>query len=488
MYAPVGFVDDRSTLSGRTMMGLPIYRPEHLDDLRAHNIFDRILLAIPSLSRTRRRQILESLEKLAVKVLVVPSLDELASGDRNLHELREVQIEDLLDRDAVAPIDSLLDAYIRGKVVMITGAGGSIGSELCRQALKQGASKLVLYETGEYALYSIDRELRMNLESDQDCEIVPVLANVVDERRLSSVLREHAVETVYHAAAYKHVPLVEANVASAVNNNVFGTLRAVEAAVGCGVKNFVLVSTDKAVRPTNVMGASKRVCELIVQAFAGRYPQVRWSIVRFGNVLGSSGSVVPLFREQIAAGGPVTVTHPDVVRYFMTIPEAAQLVIQAGAMGRAGEVFVLDMGSPVRIAQLAERMVHLSGMQVRNGADGDVDIIYTGLRPGEKLYEELLIDQTARPSEHPRIYCADEAFLEMEVLRTWIETLEHLLIQDDSRAVVDHLGEVVDGFQHLARQRAEENLSEVRRLAGTRESAKLPTCGGVDLTTAHHAA
>jgi FlaA1/EpsC-like NDP-sugar epimerase len=447
-YKPVAFADDRADLQSRMLVGLNIHPPKALPRLKAKGAFELVLLAIPTLSRSRKREILECLEQMAVKVLVMPSLDDIASGRKRINELREVQIEDLLDRDPVEPVESLLDAYIRGKSVMITGAGGSIGSELSRQALKQGARKLVLYDSSEYVLYSIERDLRKAQGLDHACEIVPVLANVLDEGRLAATLREHAVETVYHAAAYKHVPLVEANVSSAVHNNVFGTLQLTKASVDSGVKNFVLVSTDKAVRPTSVMGASKRVCELVVQASAQQHRKTRWSIVRFGNVLGSSGSVVPLFREQIARGGPITVTHPDVVRYFMTIPEAAQLVIQAGAMGGTGEVFVLEMGQPVRICELAKKMIHLSGLQVRTEGDaaGDIEIHFTGLRPGEKLFEELLIGDNPEHTGHPRIFKASEAFVSSDQLTTVLGQMQDSLVASDDQSVIRLLQRLVSGY------------------------------------------
>jgi FlaA1/EpsC-like NDP-sugar epimerase len=445
-YKPVAFADDRADLQGRMLVGLNIHSPDALPKLKAKGSFELVLLAIPTLSRLRKREILERLEKMAVKVLVMPSLDDIASGRKRINDLREVQIEDLLERDPVPPVDALLDAYIRGKSVMITGAGGSIGSELCRQALNQGARKLVLYESNEYALYSIEMELQKARAQGKSCELVPVLATVLDERRLASVMREHSIDTIYHAAAYKHVPLVEANVVSAVHNNVCGTLSAAAVAAANGVSNFVLVSTDKAVRPTNVMGTSKRVCELLIQALAHRYESVRWSIVRFGNVLGSSGSVVPLFREQIASGGPVTVTDPEVVRFFMTIPEAAQLVIQAAAMGGSGEVFVLDMGGPVKIAQLAERMIHLSGLRILRDGSGDIEIVYTGLRPGEKLYEELLIGDCAESTAHPRIFKAHEGSIPEKELMLSIDELQSALAAGNEETVLKLLRRLVPEY------------------------------------------
>lgn len=473
-YRPIGFVDDRSSVQGRTILGLPVHTPAHLPKLKAKGAFDQILLAIPSLSRTRRREILESLEPLAVQVLVMPGLEDLASGRKRVDELREVQIEDLLEREAVAPIPSLLDAFIAGKSVMVTGAGGSIGSELCRQAVQQGAQTLVLLEVCEFALYRIDRELR-ELPASQGCNIVPVLNTVLDAAAITRAMRAYAVQTVYHAAAYKHVPLVEANVIAAVRNNVLGTLNTVQSALQSGVQNFVLISTDKAVRPTNVMGASKRMCELIVQALAPLNPDTRMSMVRFGNVLASSGSVVPLFREQIKQGGPVTVTHPDVTRYFMTIPEAAQLVIQAGAMGQHGEVFLLEMGQPVKIRQLAERMIHLSGLTVKDAASGrgDIEIRYSGLRPGEKLYEELLIGERPVETDHARIFKAQENFVPWQEFDALIGRLTNAVEIDDESVALEVLQSCVSGF---ARQENKSGGLEVaakpQELPATTSSAK----------------
>ena len=446
-YKPVAFADDRADLQGRMLVGLNIHSPDALPKLKAKGNFELVLLAIPTLSRTRKREILEHLETMAVKVLVMPSLDDIASGRKRINDLREVQIEDLLARDPVPPIPELLSRFIEGKSVMITGAGGSIGSELCRQALELGAKKLVLFEMGEYALYAIDRELRER-PAAEGCEIVPVLANALDERALQDAMRVYQVETVYHAAAYKHVPLVEANVVSAVRNNIVGTKNVLDTAIASGVRNFVLVSTDKAVRPTNVMGASKRVCELLVQAAAQEHTSIRMSIVRFGNVLASSGSVVPLFKEQIANGGPVTVTHPEVTRYFMTIPEAAQLVIQAGAMGKHGEVFVLDMGESVKIRDLAERMIHLSGLRVRDPSNGhgEIEVLYTGLRPGEKLYEELLIGNDTMPSSHARIWCAREDFIDKDEIDLWMMQVHQALSAVDEDRCIELLRRVVPGF------------------------------------------
>ncbi len=472
-YRAVGFIDDRSMLQGRTLLGLPVYSSVHLPMLKERNAFERVLLAIPSATRARRRVILENLEALAVKVLVMPGMEDLANGQKQVDELREVQIEDLLERDPVTPVESLLNLFIKDKAVMVTGAGGSIGSELCRQVVKQGASKLVLVEVCEFALYKIDRELREEADL-RGCTIIPVLNTALDGTALQRVMQLHGVETVYHAAAYKHVPLVEDNVVSAVRNNVVGTLNTAQAALRAGVRNFVLISTDKAVRPTNVMGASKRMCELIVQALAVRNPGMSMSMVRFGNVLASSGSVVPLFREQIQRGGPVTVTHPDVTRYFMTIPEAAQLVIQAGSMGHHGEVFLLEMGRPVKIRQLAERMIHLSGLTVKDAETqrGDIEIQYSGLRPGEKLYEELLIGESPQPTEHARIFKAQESCLEWERLSPLLDTLINALEQGDEQVIVGVLQACVSGFDRRS-NRVLPATSEIQSLKVNTEPSKV---------------
>jgi FlaA1/EpsC-like NDP-sugar epimerase len=456
VFRPVGFVDDQTGLRGRTLLGLKIYSPGSLDALREKVTFDSVLLALPSISQKRRREILEALAQLSVKVFTMPRMDDLASGRKQIDDLREIQIEDLLGRTPVTPNEALLDAPIRDRVVMITGAGGSIGSELSRITLQRGAKRIVLFENSEYALYTIHAELSA-AAAKSNCEIVPVLGSVTDAHVFGNVLKQHAVETLYHAAAYKHVPLVEHNIAVAIQNNVMGTWVAAETAMSAGVQNFVLVSTDKAVRPTSIMGASKRICELIVQAMADRYSNTRVAIVRFGNVLGSSGSVVPLFMKQIRDGGPVTVTHPDVTRYFMTISEAAQLVVQAGSMGRHGEVFVLDMGEPVLIRDLAARMIQLAGFQVRSdkNPNGDIEIAYTGLRPGEKLYEELLIGDAPEGTTHPRIYHARDPFIQLPQLKASLDVMTQAIKRDELPRLVTEIRNLVAGFgpaQHAAPQ------------------------------------
>ncbi|HEY0924890.1 nucleoside-diphosphate sugar epimerase/dehydratase [Rheinheimera pacifica] len=428
-YHPVVFVDDDTTLHRSTILGVPVGAPAQITSLiKSHNI-SRILLALPSVSRSRRREVLDALEELPIPVQSIPGMSDLVDGSMRIDELQDVKIEDLLGRDPVAPKSKLMQANIQGKVVMVTGAGGSIGSELCRQIITSEPKVLVLFELSEFSLYSIEQELSGLIKQHAlDIQLIPVMGTVQRRSRLETVMKAFKVQTVYHAAAYKHVPLVEYNVVEGVRNNVFGTWYAAEAAIASGVETFVLISTDKAVRPTNVMGASKRLAELVLQALSERQSSTRFCMVRFGNVLGSSGSVVPLFREQIRRGGPVTVTHKDIIRYFMTIPEAAQLVIQAGAMGQGGDVFVLDMGEPVKIADLAKRMIHLMGLEVKDEVhpNGDIEIQYSGLRPGEKLYEELLIGESVRETAHPRIMAADEVCLgwsQMESMLLQLDTL-----------------------------------------------------------------
>jgi FlaA1/EpsC-like NDP-sugar epimerase len=413
-FMPVAFVDDSHALVGSVINGLEVYGPDQMPRLIKELDISRVLLAMPSVSRRRRRRILNRLEQLPVHVQTMPAITDLISGHAQVDEIREVDVADLLGRDPIPPNDKLLDACIRGKSVLVTGAGGSIGAELCRQILQLGPECLVLLEISEAALYTIDKELgELETTDGLPPRVVPLLGSAHHKNRVRDVLQTYDVDTVYHAAAYKHVPLVEHNMLEGIHNNLFGTLHTAEAAVEAGVKHFVLVSTDKAVWPTNVMGATKRFAELALQAIHNRGTATTFSMVRFGNVLASSGSVVPLFREQIRNGGPVTVTHPEIIRYFMTIPEAAQLVIQAGSMARGSDVFVLDMGKPVRIKDLAEKMIHLMGLTVQDDdhPDGDIEIAYTGLRPAEKLYEELLIGNNVTGTEHPMIMRAQEDFL-----------------------------------------------------------------------------
>ncbi len=451
---PVGYLDDDDRLHGQTLNGLIIYNPSRLEELVIKlNVHD-VLLAMPSASRARRNEVLELTRKARVQVRTLPGLADLAQGNVQVSDLKELDIEDLLGREPVVPNPLLLGKNIASKVVLVTGAGGSIGSELCRQIIKAKPTALLLVELSEFALYAIHQELEKKLQQTQGaCELVPLLGNVQDGKRMADILSSWQPATVYHAAAYKHVPLVEQNPGQGIQNNVFGTMALAQLAVQHGVADFVLISTDKAVRPTNIMGASKRLAEMVLQALAQSTSQLngktRFSMVRFGNVLGSSGSVVPLFRRLIKEGGPITVTHPEVTRYFMTIPEAAELVIQAGAMAEGGDVFVLDMGESVKIVDLAHRMIELSGLSLKDEAnpDGDIAIEVTGLRPGEKLYEELLIGDDPRSTAHPRIMKAHEAFLKFEELTPLLDQLAQAVEANDVSGVRANLQTAVLGYQ-----------------------------------------
>ncbi|UIP31266.1 polysaccharide biosynthesis protein [Stutzerimonas kunmingensis] len=460
---PVAFIDDDSNLYNRTIAGIRVYSPKHIQQMIDETGADEILLAIPSATRGRRREVLETLEPYPLHVRSVPGFMDLASGKVKVEDIQEVDIADLLGRDAVPPQQALFEQCIINKVVMVTGAGGSIGSELCRQILANKPRTLLLFEHSEFNLYSIHIELERTVErASLPVRLVPIMGSIRNPERLLDVMRTWQVETIYHAAAYKHVPMVEHNVAEGVLNNVLGTMNTAQAAVQAGVANFVLISTDKAVRPTNVMGSTKRVAEMILQALSRETAPVlfgaddavhhvnktRFTMVRFGNVLGSSGSVIPRFYQQIRNGGPVTVTHPKITRYFMTIPEAAQLVIQAGSMGQGGDVFVLDMGQPVKIAELAEKLIHLSGLSVRSEKcpHGDIAIEYTGLRPGEKLYEELLIGDNVSATEHPMIMRANEEHLDWDVLKDRLAKLLKAVESDDYPQVRQLLRELVSGY------------------------------------------
>jgi FlaA1/EpsC-like NDP-sugar epimerase len=446
----IGFIDDDRTLQGSVLNGKAIYDANNVAELVARLGVTDILLALPSASRKRRSEILAMVSRASVVVRTLPGLMDLAQGRVTINDLRELDIEDMLGRDAVAPNPILLGKNISGKTVLVTGAGGSIGGELCRQILFLKPKTLLLVEMSEFGLYAIDAELRQKMANEPglDVRILPLLASVQDDRRINSIMATWRPNTVYHAAAYKHVPLVEHNPSEGLRNNVFGTLTVAQAAEAHGVQDFVLISTDKAVRPTNVMGTSKRLAEMALQALAAKGQVTRFSMVRFGNVLGSSGSVVPLFRKQIKAGGPVTITHEEITRYFMTIPEAAQLVIQASAMATGGEVFVLDMGDPVKIIDLARRMIEFSGLSVRDAdtPDGDIEIEVVGLRPGEKLYEELLIGENPVRTNHPRIMKAREAFLSWPDLKRELESLTSGIDQDDVYFVRTKLTQIVKEF------------------------------------------
>ena len=446
-YAPIAFIDDDKSKQGTFINFTRIYPFSDLKDIIKKRKVKAILLAIPSLSEQRKRDLLKKLSKYPVEVKLLPSLSEIVSGRVSIENIRHVQVEDILGRTPVKPKTSLLKKNITAKNVLVTGAGGSIGSELCRQILKLKPNKIILFEHSEFNLYSIDYELTSLVE--KDCEIIPVLADVKSINKVENAIKENKIDTIYHAAAYKHVPMVEKNTVEGVFNNVMGTYNVAVCARDNNVENMVLISTDKAVRPTNVMGASKRFSELVLQALNSEESNTCFSMVRFGNVLDSAGSVVPLFRRQIKEGGPVTVTHAKVTRYFMSIPEAVQLVLQAGAMAKGGDVFVLDMGEPVRILDLAHRMINLSGLSpiTSENQEGDIKIKFTGLREGEKLYEELLIGKDVVQSKHPQIMQANEDFLSWQKVSSLIEDIKtnHEKLDDDSMKNV--LIENVEGYK-----------------------------------------
>ncbi len=460
---PVAFIDDDISISDRVISGLQVYKPKHIQRMIDDTGAEEILLAIPSSNRGRRREVLGFLEGFPLHVRSVPGFMDLASGRVKVDDIQEVDIADLLGRDTVPAQDELLEHCIKGQSVLVTGAGGSIGSELCRQILSLRPITLLLFEHSEFNLYSILSELEQRIVRESLLvKLLPILGSVQDQRKLLDVMKTWRVDTIYHAAAYKHVPMVEHNIAEGILNNVMGTLNTAQAALQSGASNFVLISTDKAVRPTNVMGSTKRLAELTLQALSRELAPVlfrdnanvshvnktRFTMVRFGNVLGSSGSVIPLFHKQIKSGGPLTVTHPKITRYFMTIPEAAQLVIQAGSMGQGGDVFVLDMGEPVKIVELAEKMIHLSGLSVRSDRNpqGDIAIEFTGLRPGEKLYEELLIGDNVVATQHPMIMSANEDHLSWDVLKDKLAELLAAVDQDDYTRVRQLLRDTVSGY------------------------------------------
>ena len=452
-FHPIAFIDDDRRKHKTTMQGITIYRPKYLEKLIKKHCVSTVLLAVPSASQVQKKVIIESLTRLHVEVLTIPNLDDLVNGKLSIGQLKEVSIDDLLGRIAVTPQADLMEANIKDKVVMVTGAGGSIGSELCRQIILNKPSTLVLFELSEFSLYQIEHELSQIIANEQlSIKVVPLLGSVQRLNRLATTMTAFKVQTVYHAAAYKHVPLVEYNVVEGVRNNVFGTNYTARAAIEAKVESFVLISTDKAVRPTNVMGTTKRMAELGLQALAqveNTKPHgTRFCMVRFGNVLGSSGSVIPLFKKQIVQGGPITLTHQDITRYFMTIPEAAQLVIQAGAMGKGGDVFVLDMGESVKIADLACNLIHLSGLEVKSDEypDGDIEIKCTGLRPGEKLYEELLIGDNVGKTDHERIMTANEEFLPLDEYNQLLDNLDSACHNFDHVSIRQLLIDAPTGF------------------------------------------
>lgn len=449
-YEVIAFIDDDTRKQGSIVQGIKVYGRADLGDLLSNYIVEKLIIAIPSAKLVQRKNILNFVENYPVPVFTVPSMSNILSGNSSSIELQEVDLADLLGREAVSPTPSLMTKNICDKVVLVTGAGGSIGSELCRQIIHQSPSKLILLELSEFALYSIESELRLKVEELKlDVEVIPLLGSIQKEGRIKSILKTFNVDTIYHAAAYKHVPLVEHNIIEGIRNNIFGTLFLARSAIEAKVETFVLISTDKAVRPTNVMGASKRFAELILQALSEKQNCTRFCMVRFGNVLGSSGSVVPLFRKQIAKGGPITLTHNDITRFFMSIPEAAQLVIQAGAMGQGGDVFVLDMGEPVKIRDLALKMIHLSGLTLRDlsNPEGDIEIVCSGLRPGEKLYEELLIGENVLGTEHERIMRANEVFLHWDELNQLICGIDEACHSFDVKKVRDIMLEAPLAFK-----------------------------------------
>jgi FlaA1/EpsC-like NDP-sugar epimerase len=448
-FHPVAFIDDEKRFFKTVVNGLTVFNSKNLSYLVTKMRVSKVLLAMPSATRSQRKAIINSLVDLPVEVKSIPHFEELLSGTATIDQLRDVPIEDLLGRDSVAAKPDLLAANIKNKIVMVTGAGGSIGSELCRQIVQQSPKSLILFELSEFALYQIDKELsELVATQGLNVKIIPLLGSVQRLTRLKIVLKSFVVQTLYHAAAYKHVPLVEYNVVEGVRNNVFGTYYTALAAIEAEVESFVLISTDKAVRPTNVMGTTKRMAELTLQSLAAEEHKTRFCMVRFGNVLGSSGSVIPLFKRQIAEGDHVTITHPDIIRYFMTIPEAAQLVIQAGAMGKGGDVFVLDMGEPVKIVDLATNLIKLSGLEVKSADNpyGDIELRFTGLRPGEKLFEELLIGDDVGKTVHERIMTANESFLPYSEYELILQKLDKACHTFNHEQIRDILLAVPAGF------------------------------------------
>lgn len=446
-FRPVAFLDDDTGLQGRFIAGRRVHAPMEVDLLSKKFAATDVFLALPSVSRARRKEIVSFLSQRPVRVQTIPSMVELAAGFESIDRLREVGVQELLNRDAVDPMSALFSS-VRGRSVLVTGAGGSIGSELCRQILAMEPASIVLFDVSEVALYSIEIELR-ELTAALNVELHAVLGSVCDEARLHQVMQSYRIETIYHAAAYKHVPLVEANPLEGIRNNIFGTRAVARVAALCGVDRVILVSTDKAVRPTSVMGATKRMAEMVFQRAQERSVKTIYCMVRFGNVMGSSGSVIPLFQKQIAAGGPVTVTHPEVIRYFMTIPEAAQLVVQAGSLGEGGDVFLLDMGMPVPILDLAKRMIHLSGLVIKDAEEphGDIEIVFTGLRPGEKLFEELLVSGDVLLTSHPKIMRSLDGSPNLHDLEDVLMELERAVAKHDIQGALRALRETVEGFE-----------------------------------------
>lgn len=451
-YRVIGFIDKNKLVQGRYISGKKVFSSTDLSKLINRKRISEILIAIPSLSRRKRFQLLQKLKKHPVIIKSIPSLSDLTDGNVSISDLKKVKIEDLLQREVRKPIADLIAKDIKEKVILVSGAGGSIGSEICRQIIKLQPKKIILFDISEHALYQIERQIL----DDSPCELISIIGNVTNQNRLGRVIRDNKVDTVYHAAAYKHVPMVEKNFIAGVRCNIFGTLSCIQASIENNIESFVFISTDKAVRPTNIMGATKRFAELILQSKAQevlkeKKTNTRISMVRFGNVLGSSGSVVPLFTEQIEKGGPVTVTDPNIIRYFMTIKEAAQLVIQAGSMGQAGDIFVLDMGEQVHVLDLAKDMIRLSGMTVadENNPDGDIEIVFTGLRPGEKLYEELLIDNQAEKTQHEKIQLVKDKGLLWVEMKKYIDMLEEAINDENFDECKRIFSETVSGYSNI---------------------------------------
>ncbi|MDA7596534.1 polysaccharide biosynthesis protein [Gammaproteobacteria bacterium] len=451
-YRVIGFIDKNKLVQGRYISGKKVFSSTDLSKLINRKRISEILIAIPSLSRRKRFQLLQKLKKHPVIIKSIPSLSDLTDGNVSISDLKKVKIEDLLQREVRKPIADLIAKDIKEKVILVSGAGGSIGSEICRQIIKLQPKKIILFDISEHALYQIERQIL----DDSPCELISIIGNVTNQNRLGRVIRDNKVDTVYHAAAYKHVPMVEKNFIAGVRCNIFGTLSCIQASIENNIESFVFISTDKAVRPTNIMGATKRFAELILQSKAQevlkeKKTNTRISMVRFGNVLGSSGSVVPLFTEQIEKGGPVTVTDPNIIRYFMTIKEAAQLVIQAGSMGQAGDIFVLDMGEQVHVLDLAKDMIRLSGMTVadENNPDGDIEIVFTGLRPGEKLYEELLIDNQAEKTQHEKIQLVKDKGLLWVEMKKYIDMLEEAIKDENFDECKRIFSETVSGYSNI---------------------------------------
>lgn len=475
-YKAVAFVDDDNKLHGSNLRGIKVYSSNELPKLIRKFNAKKILLALDNSKQQQTINIVRALEKLPVQVQAIPPLNDLINGTATAEEFRSIQIEELLGREPVAPALSLLEINITDKVVMVTGAGGSIGSEICRQIIKLKPSSIILYERSEFNLYQINEELS-SLSGDNSTKIYPILGSINNQALLENIMKSFQVETLYHAAAYKHVPLVEYNILEGTNNNLFGTLKTAEAAIAAKVKHFVLISSDKAVRPTNVMGATKRLAELVLQAFSTRQNSTIFCMVRFGNVLDSSGSVVPKFREQIKHGGPITVTHPEITRYFMTMSEAAQLVIQAGAMAKGGDVFVLEMGEPVKIVNLATEMAFLSGHSIKSKSNpaGDIEILFTGLRPGEKLYEELLVGENCEGTEHPRIMRANEKAIPLPELEEYLAELQNHIEKFNHKALFETLKHscvefnAADGTEDLLHHARSNNVIALKTTKQTKQ-------------------